>query len=116
VPTASSAVLPLCDPTFGTGNQCFNLLGNAGRNILIGPGVTNLDASILKNFHFAKSAERMNLQLHADFFNLLNHPNFALPGDTDIFDSTGAPTGDAGVITATNTSSRETQFGVKVNW
>ena len=116
VPTASPAVLPLCDPSFGSGNQCFNLLGNAGRNILIGPGVTNLDASILKNFVLAKTAERMNVQFHLDLFNLLNHPNFALPGDDDIFDSTGAPTGDAGVITATSTPAREMQFGVKVNW
>jgi hypothetical protein len=116
VPTASSAVLSLCDPSFGAGNQCFNLLGNAGRNILIGPGVTNLDASVLKNFRLAKNAERMNLQFHVDCFNLLNHPNFALPGDTDIFDSTGAPTGDAGVITATSTPAREMQFGVRVNW
>jgi Carboxypeptidase regulatory-like domain/TonB-dependent Receptor Plug Domain/TonB dependent receptor len=116
VPTASPAVLTLCDPSFGSGNQCFNLLGNAGRNILIGPGVTNLDASILKNFPLAKNDERMNVQFHVDLFNLLNHPNFALPSDADIFDSTGAPTGDAGVITATSTPSREMQFGVKVNW
>jgi hypothetical protein len=60
--------------------------------------------------------EGWNVQFHADFFNLLNHPNFALPGDDDIFDSTGAPTGDAGVITATSTPSRETQFGLKVTW
>ena len=116
VPTASSAVLPMCDRSFGSGNQCFNLLGNAGRNILIGPGLTNLDASILKSFPASKGAERLNLQFHADFFNLLNHPNFALPGDTDIFDATGALTGDAGVITATATPSREAQLGVKVIW
>lgn len=116
VPTASPAVLPMCDRSYGTGNQCFNLLGNARRNILIGPGVYNLDGSILKNFRMPKGIERMNLQFHADFFNMLNHPNFALPGDTDIFDSTGAPTGDGGVITATNTPSRETQFGLKILW
>ena len=116
VPTASPAVLPQCDPSFGSGNQCFNLLGNAGRNILIGPGLTNLDASVLKNIRLPGKSERFNVQFHTDFFNLLNHPNYALPADTDIFDSTGAPTGDAGVITATNTPAREIQFGLKARW
>jgi hypothetical protein len=116
VPTASAALLPQCDHSFGTGNQCFNLLGNSGRNILIGPGLTNLDASILKNIALPGIFERMNVQFHADFFNLLNHPNFGLPGDTDIFDSTGAPTGDSGVLTSTTTQARETQFGLKIKW
>lgn len=116
VPTASPAVLPMCDRSYGTGNQCFNLLGDAGRNILIGPGITNLDASILKNFAKPGNLERLNIQFHADFFNFLNHANFGLPGDSDIFDSTGAPTGDAGVITSTSTPSRETQFGLKIRF
>jgi hypothetical protein len=106
----------LCDPAFGAGNQCFNLLGNAGRNILIGPGITNLDASIAKNIPLPGNQERLKAQFHADIFNLLNHANFGLPGDTDIFDSTGAPTGDGGVITSTSTPSREAQFGLKIKW
>ena len=116
VPTASPAVLPLCDKSFGTGNQCYNLLGNAGRNILIGPGLTNLDASIRKEILAPRNGELFDVLFHTDFFNALNHANFALPGDTDIFDSTGAPTGDAGVITATSTPSREIQFGLTVKW
>lgn len=109
-------MLPLCDKSFGTGNQCYNLLGNAGRNILIGPGLTNLDASIRKEILAPRNGELFDVLFHTDFFNALNHANFALPGDTDIFDSTGAPTGDAGVITATSTPSREIQFGLTVKW
>ena len=50
--------------------------GDAGRAIIRGPGFANLDASAMKNFQVK---ERMNLQLRADFFNILNHPYFSNP-------------------------------------
>jgi hypothetical protein len=40
------------------------------------PGVINLDASLFKNIRFR---ERLNLQFRAEFFNVLNHANFAPP-------------------------------------
>src|ERR1700726_3484705 len=91
-----------CDPappTFGgplpPGDlRCFNLRGNSGRNVLIGPGVTSLDFSIFKNNYIKRISERFNIQFRAEIFNILNHPNFAPPVqgvNTDIFDGTGAP-------------------------
>ncbi|HEX8424402.1 MAG TPA: TonB-dependent receptor, partial [Pyrinomonadaceae bacterium] len=56
-------------PSFGT-------FGNAGRNILDGPGYQNVNASLLKN---TRLGERLNLQLRLEAFNLFNHPNFNLP-------------------------------------
>lgn len=50
--------------------------GNLGRNAIFGPGYTNVDFSITKN---TQIWERLNLQLRAEFFNIFNHPNFALP-------------------------------------
>src|SRR6266852_3027636 len=76
--------------------QCFNLRGNAGRNILIGPGVSELDFSLFKNNYIKRISERFNVQFRAEIFNILNHANFApptTPDNTDIFDGTGAPTG-----------------------
>jgi hypothetical protein len=52
--------------------------GNAGRNIVRGPGFHNLDFSLLKNFQLH---ENVNLQFRAEFFNVTNHPNFALPSN-----------------------------------
>jgi hypothetical protein len=115
IPTASPSLLPMCDPSYGTAPQCFNLLGNAGRNIMMGPGLVNLDVSLFKNIRIPK-AERLALQFRAEFFNSLNHTNFASPGNTDIFDSTGKPTGVAGLLTSTTNASREIQFGVKARW
>ncbi len=50
--------------------------GNLGRNALTGPGYQNIDFSVFKTTPFN---ERVSVQLRAEFFNLLNHPNFASP-------------------------------------
>lgn len=50
--------------------------GDLGRDSIYGPGYSNLDFSVTKN---TKIYERLNLQLRAEFFNIFNHPNFALP-------------------------------------
>ncbi len=53
--------------------------GNAGRNTIIGPRTNSGDFSILKT---TRLREGMNLQFRAEFFNIFNHPNFALPNVT----------------------------------
>jgi hypothetical protein len=50
--------------------------GNMRRNMFPDRGFRNFDFSIGKNFQFG---ERYRLQLRAEFFNILNHPNFANP-------------------------------------
>jgi Carboxypeptidase regulatory-like domain/TonB-dependent Receptor Plug Domain len=97
--------------------QCFNLRGNSGRNILIGPGVTSLDFSVFKNNYIKSISERFNIQFRAEIFNILNHPNFAPPVqgvNTDIFDGTGTANPTAGLLTRTTTTAREMQFALKV--
>jgi hypothetical protein len=118
-----------CDP-FPPGSQpstgppvaapfplCFNLRGNAGRNILIGPGLTDLDFSVFKNNHIKRISENFNVQFRAEIFNILNHANFGPPtvgdGNTDIFDGTGSPNPIAGALVRTNTTAREIQFALK---
>jgi hypothetical protein len=121
VPTAPSAAFYAanCDPKFGTFPQCFNLQGNSGRNILTGPGTSNLDFSVFKNNYVKRISENFNLQFRAEFFNILNRANFAPPtnpDDTDIFDPSGSPTGVAGLLTSTTTDAREIQFALKIIW
>jgi Carboxypeptidase regulatory-like domain/TonB-dependent Receptor Plug Domain/TonB dependent receptor len=121
VPTAPSAAFYAanCDPGFGTFPQCFNLRGNAGRNILRGPGLSNLDFSVFKNNPVKRISENFNVQFRAEFFNILNRANFTVPtspDNTDIFDSTGATTGAAGLLTSTATTAREIQFALKLVW
>lgn len=77
--------------------------GNAGRNILRGPGTTNYDTSLMKNFPIG---ERRKLQFRAEFFNAFNLVNFNNPNTT--FTST-----DFGVILGAK-ASRSIQFSLKL--
>ena len=101
---------------------CFNLRGNSGRNILSGPGLMNLDFSLFKNNSIKRISENFNVQFRAEFFNVLNRANFALPSTalfrTDIFDGTGSPSPTAGVLTSTIPSNpeRQIQFALKFVW
>jgi hypothetical protein len=97
--------------------SCFNLRGNAGRNTIIGPGVTEMDFSVFKNNYIKSISERFNIQFRAELFNILNHTNFAVPvtpNNTDILDGTGTLSTIVGQLTKTNTSSRQIQFAIKV--
>jgi hypothetical protein len=121
VPTAPSAAFysAHCDPTMGIFPQCFNLRGNAGRNTLIGPGLVNLDLSVFKNNPVRRISETFNVQFRAEVFNILNRANFAVPitpDNTQIFDSSGAPTAGAGLLTSTTTTARQIQLAVKFIW
>jgi len=50
--------------------------GDLGRNAIFGPGYSNWDLSLTKE---TLLTERLSLQLRVELFNVLNHPNFALP-------------------------------------
>ena len=70
--------------TSAFGEPAPNTFGNAGRNILIGPGTFNIDFAAHKVFSLR---ENLHLQFRAEFFNFLNHAQFNNP-DTTWADST----------------------------
>jgi hypothetical protein len=57
-------------------NTQIGQFGNAGRNIVQGPGYQQWDFAALKNFRFS---EAKTLQFRAEFFNIFNHANFGMP-------------------------------------
>ena len=59
--------------------------------------------------------DRLRLQFRAEFFNLLNHPNFAAPNFLNDANNS-FETSNAAVIGSTSTSSRQIQFGLKLIW
>ncbi len=85
-------------------------LGNAGRDSLTGPGIAELDTSLLKE---TALTENTRLQFRAEFFNVLNHTNFATP-NAIVYTSATQVSPTAGVITATSTTSRQIQFALKL--
>lgn len=110
------------NPVLGGPNKYFDpnvfalppagFFGNMGRNTMISPGLANLDCTLDKLFPLT---ERFKLDFRAEFFNFLNRANFGLPSNT-IFSSTGALQGNAGRITSTVTTSRQIQFGLKLQF
>ena len=85
--------------------------GNLGRNTVIGPGLVDLDLSLMKDIPLN---ERMHLQFICQFFNALNHPNFGAPANVVFSDTTGVPLPNFGVISQTATTSRQLQFALKL--
>jgi Carboxypeptidase regulatory-like domain/TonB dependent receptor/TonB-dependent Receptor Plug Domain len=121
LPTASPSIAAQCVP-FGAPaapipGTCANLVGNAGRNSVIGPGLVDLDMSVFKNNYIRKISETFNLQFRAEFFNVLNRANFETPFHNNaLFDANGNPVGGAGSINGTSTPAREIQFALKAIW
>lgn len=87
--------------------------GNVGRDSLSGPGLTEVDFSASKN---TRVTERVGLQFRAEFFNILNHSNFLTPNEVVYTSATSGISPTAGVITSTSTTSRQIQFGAKVQF
>jgi Carboxypeptidase regulatory-like domain/TonB dependent receptor len=82
--------------------------GNAGRNVLIGPGQNVFDWSLRKEFALT---ETQRLEFRTEWFNAFNHPNFAQP-DNFVDDGPGS----AGVITSLAIPMRQIQFGLKYSF
>jgi hypothetical protein len=95
-----------------------NALGNLGRNVVIGPGFSNVDFALVKTTHIT---ERVTWELRIDAFDLLNAANFTQPtlngayplaANTTVGVITGGtrfPAGDSG-------SARQLQLALKLKF
>ena len=125
LPTAPASFAAQCasfsgvttPPPAGRG-YCANLLGNAGRNTVIGPKLVNLDFSVLKNIPIHRISETFNVQFREEIFNIFNHTNFNPPepiNGAGIFDQNGAVIAN-GEMDTLATQPRDVQFALKVIW
>ncbi len=106
-PTGVAAGGGCFDPSDPTGTRTFPAIGytpvntsakyivtgpgakaNLGRNSFTSPGFGVLNLSLAKSFHFTESK---SLQVKGDFFNVLNHPSYAL-SNGNVFNTTGITT------------------------
>jgi hypothetical protein len=119
VPMATPEIASQCVPFSRVAGSCSNLLGNAGRNSIVGPNVYSTDLSMLKNFAVK---EKANVQFRTEFFNAFNHANFTPPlpffgsGNAQIFNSNGTPSGGGAVQQPLVTRPRTIQFALKLIW
>lgn len=104
----SAIMTPPADGTFG----------NMGRNVARGPAYFDWDFSVIKTFRWH---DRISLEARAEFFDILNHPNFG-GIDTDLADETTVGLADCTTdICASNPvlgsgGARHIQFGLKFIW
>jgi len=107
--TRNQSIADYFGPPIGSAGSVFTLptsdapFGNLGRNAFRGPGFTQWDLGVNKNFVFT---ERVHLQFRSEFFNLLNHTNLGVPNQQANSTSFGSITGTF--------PARQVQFGMKL--
>jgi hypothetical protein len=69
------------DPSAFAAPVPFNF-GNAGRNILIGPGVFNTDFGLFKRFRPGAGGRSREIQIRLEAFNVFNEPHYVQPDAT----------------------------------
>jgi hypothetical protein len=87
--------------------------GNTPRNCIIGPPQKNVDFTLGKTFKFG---ERQSLRFRTDFFNLFNHPSFAIPASTSVSPIVAGVGGGSAPITSTVGTPRLIQFSLKYSF
>lgn len=82
------------------------VFGNIGKNIIGGPGLFNLDASLFRSFYFK---ERFKLDFRAEGFSITNTPQFSNP-------NANVANINFGKVKGTNGGARSMQFGIRLSF
>jgi hypothetical protein len=92
--------------------------GNVGRESIVGPGIFNIDFELHKQFRMPYNENHV-VQFRLEAFNVLNHPNWAMPNLNILagaaqaaMPSTASHTG-FGIVTGTSIAMRQVQLGLK---
>lgn len=95
-------------PVIGDGTG----FGNSGSGIILGPGQSNWDISVLKN---TVITERQAVQFRVEFFNAFNHPQFTNPnfGQGATYALPNVSSANFGQVTSTSVNPRVIQFALK---
>jgi len=90
-----------------------NTFGNSGRNILHGPRLFEVDASIFRKF---RVTERVNMEFRAESFNLTNTPHFDRPGTVLTNADFGQVTTARGTQSVQVNDNRQLQFSMRLTF
>ena len=105
--------------------QPIGTLGDAERGLLTGPGLTDWDFSLAKDTSVPWLGESGNVEFRADFFNILNHTNFAMQSSAGVVFAGNTTASDAGPysepfnasvgkLAQTASNARQIQFALKI--
>jgi hypothetical protein len=87
--------------------------GNVRRDSLVGPGLSQFDFSVVKDTAIEQG---VHIQFRTGFYNLLNQVSFRTPNEITYASATSTASPTGGLITATSTTARQIQFGLKVSF
>ncbi len=90
-----------------------NTFGNLGRNVLHGPGIFTIDASVFRRFPIR---EQINLEFRAEAFNLTNTPQYNRPDTSFTSASFGSVISAGGTQSVIVNSSRQLQFSMRLQF
>ena len=94
-----------------TTNSILGTFGDAGRNIILGPGFQNWDVSLFKTFPVR---EEMRFEFRAEFFNTWNHANPEFTNPDTVAENTGTELGSSAYgFTGYTRPPRRIQFALK---
>lgn len=85
-------------------------IGNAGRNVIVGPNFFNADAMLTKKFQLPGLPERVGMTLRIETFNIFNHTNFAVRQSL----TTTINSVNVGSFTDAAGSPRQFQFALRI--
>jgi hypothetical protein len=100
---------PTIASVLASGGDPWRSIGNAGRGIIVGPGLNLWDGGVMKRFPLWR--ENHALQFRAEFFNAFNHPSFASPNATFPFVAN-----QTGRITGTSVPNRTIQLALRYDF
>lgn len=106
---AAFTTIPVIGATAGLTGSGGTGYGNAGYGIVRGPGQVNFDSTIQKTTRVGGLREDANLVFRAEFFNLMNHAQFANPTAAQLQVNNSS----FGQITSTSVNPRLIQFALK---
>jgi hypothetical protein len=104
------------------GSVVYDRPGTAGRNILLGPGLSNLDFALFKNFHVSES---VNVTFRVQFYNITNTPHFGQPNQQNGTNTFGSynnagvfiPNAQFGqILSVLPNSNREGELGLRITF
>jgi hypothetical protein len=90
-------------------------VGNAGRNLMEGPGIFNFDLTLRKDTAIPLLGEAGKMEFRFELFNAMNRVRMSNPG-TSIFDAQGRLGGSAGVSTSASNNPRQIQLALRLEF
>ena len=109
-----NVVNPNADPVHRFGRPARGSFGNAGANVLRGPGVNNWDTSLYRQIPIREGGKY--IQLRFESYNTFNHTQFSALNTTARFDAQGNQIDPTFLQPTAALWPRRIQLGVRFNW